>query len=168
MSVISLIVILTVVVLSSKILPRPEVIPSFVKYQPLLHASINGICSILLLLSLYFIKKKNISAHKSINLFTFFLSAIFLVSYIAYHYLSEATTFPKENSLRPVYLFILSSHIILAALVFPMILLSFYWGLKNEVKKHKKLVRWTFPIWLYVTITGVVVYVMISPYYQFQ
>ena len=76
-------------------------------------------------------------------------------------------SFPTGNPVRPLYLFILSSHIILAAVVLPLILLSFYHGLKNNVAKHRKLTRWSFPIWLYVTVTGVVVYLMISPYYQF-
>jgi putative membrane protein len=77
------------------------------------------------------------------------------------------TSFPAGNSLRPLYLVILVSHIVLAALVLPLILLSFHKGLQNQVEKHKKLVRWAFPIWLYVTVTGVIVYLMISPYYPF-
>ena len=77
------------------------------------------------------------------------------------------TTFPKDNPLRPVYLFILLTHIVLAAIVLPLVLISFYFGLKNEVVKHRKIVRFSYPIWLYVTITGVVVYLMIKPYYPF-
>jgi putative membrane protein len=80
--------------------------------------------------------------------------------------MAQETTFPADNSLRPVYLTILISHIILAALVLPLILLSFHKGFQNQVEKHKKLVRFAFPIWLYVTVTGVVVYLMISPYYS--
>ncbi len=166
-AIISLVVVLLVAVLSAKILPKPDTQPYFVRFQPLLHACINGTCAILLMISFYFIRKKNVPMHKRLNLTTFFLSAIFLVSYVVYHYLKGDSSFPKDNPLRPIYLFILASHILLAILVFPMILLSFYWGLKNEVKKHRKLVRFTFPIWLYVCITGVVVYIMISPYYQF-
>jgi len=77
------------------------------------------------------------------------------------------TKFPADNPLRPVYLFILISHIILAAFVMPLVLISFYLGLTMQVKRHRKLTRWSFPIWLYVAVTGVVVYLLISPYYRF-
>jgi putative membrane protein len=164
---ISIFVFIAVVILNRKILPRPEIIPSFVQLLPKLNAIINGTCSVLLLISLYFIKQKNIAAHKRTNIITFILSSLFLVSYILFHYFADETKFPTENPLRPIYLIILISHIILAAGVLPLILLSFYYGLQLNVAKHKKLVRWTYPIWLYVTITGVIVYLMISPYYNF-
>ncbi len=160
---VSVIVFLVVIVLN--IIPKPDFVPSFTKRLPLANAFINGTCSLLLLLSLYFIRKKNISAHKKINITAFFLSCLFLVFYILYHYFTEETRFPKENPIRPVYLALLASHIILASLILPFILMSFYRGLNMQVEKHKKIVRWTYPIWLYVTISGVVVYLMISPYY---
>lgn len=164
----SIVVFVAVIVLNKKILPVPEVIPSFVYKLPKLNALINGTCSLLLLLSLYFIKQKNIEIHKKLNIITFCLSAVFLLSYITYHWMAKETTFPADNSLRPVYLTILISHIILAALVLPLILLSFHKGFQNQVEKHKRLVRFAFPIWLYVTVTGVVVYLMISPYYLYR
>jgi len=165
--VLSVVIFAAVVVLNRKILPVPEVIPEFVFKLPKLNAMINFTCTILLLLSLYMIKQKNIQLHKKLNVITFCLSAVFLVSYVTYHWMMPETSFPAGNSLRPVYLTILISHIVLAALVLPLILLSFHKGLQNQVEKHKKLVRWAFPIWLYVTVTGVVVYLMISPYYPF-
>jgi putative membrane protein len=120
------------------------------------------------------IKQKNIAVHKKLNIITFCLSSVFLLSYITYHWMAQETSFPAESVLRTPYLVILISHIILAAIVLPLVLLSFYYGLKSQlpngqkyILKHKKLTRWSFPIWLYVTITGVVVYLMISPYYQF-
>lgn len=163
----SVVVFLAVVVLNRKWLPRPDDIPSFVFFLPKLNALINGTCSVLLLISLYFIKQKNIAAHKTVNIITFALSSLFLVSYVLFHYFADETIFPQDNPMRPLYLVILISHIILAALVLPLVLLSFYHGLLLNVERHKKLVRWTFPIWLYVTVTGVVVYLMISPYYAF-
>ncbi len=163
----SSVVFLLVLILDSKILPRPQPMPSFAKYLPLLNAIINGTCAVLLLLSLKAILAKNVQRHKKINILTFVLSTIFLLSYVTYHWLSEETKYPLDNPMRPLYLGILISHIILAAIVLPMILLSFWYGLSNQVQKHRKLVRFTFPIWLYVTITGVVVYLMISPYYNF-
>lgn len=165
--ILSVVIFAAVVVLNRKILPVPEIIPDFVFKLPKLNAMINGTCSVLLLLSLYMIKQKNIAVHKKLNLITFCLSAVFLVSYVTYHWMMPETVFPEGNSLRPLYLVILVSHIVLAALVLPLILLSFHKGLQNQVEKHKKLVRWAFPIWLYVTITGVIVYLMISPYYPF-
>jgi putative membrane protein len=170
---VSVFVFVAVIVLNKKILPVPETIPAFVFKLPKLNAMINGTCSILLLLSLYMIKQKKIATHKKINIVTFILSSIFLICYITYHWLAQETAYP-EGSLRATYLIILISHIILAALVLPLVLLSFYYGLKTQgpnghvyYQKHKKITRWSFPIWLYVTITGVVVYVMISPYYPF-
>jgi len=178
---VSVFVFLVVFILSLKILPRPAQVPSFAIFLPKLNAILNGTCSILLLVSLYFIKQKNITAHKRINIVAFILSSLFLVSYILFHYLTPETRYgdingdgilsPSElaaaGSMRTLYFCVLVPHIILAAVVLPLILLSFYRGLQMQVEKHKKIVRWAFPIWLYVTVTGVIVYIMISPYYHF-
>lgn len=177
---ISIIVLLVVIILQLKLIPAPHPVPDFTYFLPRLNAFINGLCSILLIISLYFIKRKNIEMHKSINFVTFFLSSIFLISYIVFHYLAPETRFGDVNhdgvlslseknttgSIRYLYYIILVSHIILAACVLPLILLSFYRGLQMQVELHKKVVRFTFPIWLYVTITGVIVYFMICPYYS--
>jgi putative membrane protein len=173
--VISVVVFVAVIILNRKILPVPEVIPDFVYKLPKLNAFINGTCSLLLLLSLYFIRQKNIALHRKVNVIAFCLSAVFLLSYITYHWMAQETTYPADNPLRTPYLVILVSHIILAAAVLPLILLSFYYGLKSQqpdgehyVQKHRKLTRWSYPVWLYVTITGVVVYLMISPFYAYS
>jgi putative membrane protein len=162
---ISVFVLLVVIILNRKIIPAPAQLPSFTYFLPKLNAILNGSCSVLLLISLYFIKKGNIAAHKRANILAFCLSSLFLVSYILFHYLAPETHFGGTGPVKYMYFFILITHIILAAGVLPLILLSFYRGLQMQVEKHRKLVRWTFPIWLYVTITGVVVYLMISPYY---
>ena len=179
---ISIFVFVVVLILNRKIIPAPAVMPAFTPYLPKLNAILNGTCSVLLLISLYFIKQRNITMHKRINILAFILSSLFLVSYILFHWLlPRETVFGDTNgdgllspaeataagSMRTIYLTILISHIILAAGVLPLILLSFYRGLQMQVEKHKKLVRWTFPIWLYVTVTGVIVYLMVSPYYHF-
>lgn len=161
--IISVLVFSIVVILN--ILPKPSFTPSFIKHLPLLNAYINGTCSVLLILSLLFIKRKNILIHKRLNITAFLLSCLFLISYILYHYFSVETKFPHDNPLRPVYLFILLTHILLASTILPFILMSFYYGLKMQVGSHKKFVRWSYPIWLYVTISGVVIYLMISPFY---
>ena len=179
---VTIFVITVVVVLNRHLIPGPAVAPAFTPYLPMLNAFLNGTCTVLLLTSLYFIKKGNIKVHKRLNIITFCLSSLFLVSYILFHYLMRNDTLygdanfdgvlsPAERAvvggMRTLYLCILVPHIILAAGVLPLILLSFYRGLQMQVAKHKKLVRWTFPIWLYVTITGVIVYLMIQPYYHF-
>jgi len=156
-----------VVILNRKVLPRPEVLPDFATYLPSLNAFINATCSVLLIASYRAIRAKKVATHRKLNLLTFLLSAVFIVSYVAYHWMADETTYPADSPVRPVYLTILFSHIILAALVLPLVLISFYYGLTNQVAKHRKMTRWSFPIWLYVTVTGVIVYLMISPYYPF-
>jgi putative membrane protein len=179
---VTIFVITVVILLNRHLIPGPAMPPAFTPYLPLLNAFLNGTCSVLLLTSLYFIKNGNITVHKRLNILTFCLSSLFLVSYILFHYLMRNDTIYGDingdgllskseladaGSLRKIYLLILVPHIVLAAGVLPLILLSFYRGLQMQVEKHKKLVRWAFPIWLFVTISGVVVYLMIKPYYHF-
>jgi putative membrane protein len=163
----SVLVFLIVLILNRNILPKPEIPPAFVPFLPKLNALLNGTCTVLLLLSYYFIRKKNIPAHRRINIIAFSLSSLFLISYVMFHFFAEETKFPFDHPLRSLYLSILISHIALAAIVLPLVLISFYRGLNMQVEKHRKIVRWAFPIWLYVTVSGVVVYLMISPYYNF-
>ena len=166
--ILSFVVLGAVIVLNQKVLPRPEPTPGFVYYLPMLNAFINGTCFVLLLISLLLIRRKNIAAHKRVNLTAFFLSALFLVSYITYHWIiPQETRYPSGNPMKYLYYVVLISHIVLAAIVLPMVLISFYRGLQMNVEKHRRIVRWSFPIWLYVTLSGVVVYLMISPYYNF-
>ncbi len=162
---ISVLIFIAVIVLNRKVLPAPIELPSWTYLLPKLNAFINGTCTILLLLSLYFIKNKNIAAHKAVNLSAFALSSVFLVSYVVFHWIAPQTYYPENAPNANLYYVILVSHIALAALVLPLVLLSFYRGLQMQVDLHKKIVRFAYPIWLYVTITGVIVYLMISPYY---
>ena len=162
---ISGIVFLLILVLSR--LPKAETVPSFVKFLPALNAFLNGTTSVLLIISYYFIRRKKIQVHKRLNLAAVILSTVFLLSYVTFHSYGIETKYPVESPWRPVYLFILSSHIVLAAIVLPLVLISLHRGLTNQVLRHKRIVRWSYPVWLYVTITGVIVYLMISPYYKF-
>lgn len=167
---ISIIVLLAVVLLQANLVnlfPNHDVLPKWVQFLPTLNASINGTCTILLLASYYFIRKKNIRMHKILNITTLILSSLFLISYLIFHSAGLETKYGGVGAIRYVYFFILITHIILAAIVLPLVLLSFYRGMKMQVEKHRKLVRWAFPIWLYVTISGVIVYLMVSPYYSF-
>ncbi len=165
--VVSVVVFAVVVILNRKLIPVSIPTPEFVYFLPKLNAIINASCSVLLMLSLYQIKQKNIERHKRLNILTFLLSSLFLVSYIIFHYFVKETTYGGQGLIKYIYYTILITHIVLAAAVLPLVLLSFNNGLKLQVEKHRKLVRYTFPIWLYVTITGVIVYLMISPYYTF-
>lgn len=162
---ISVFVLFAVILLNRKVLPRPEPMPGFVTWLPALNATINATCSLLLILSYRAIRRKDIQLHKKLNLTTFLLSCLFLISYISYHWMADETRFPADHPLRPVYLTILLSHIVLAAGVLPLVLQTFYLGLTNKVEKHRRWAKITFPIWLYVTITGVIVYLMIRPHY---
>ena len=163
--IISIVVFLLVLILSR--LPKSSDVPEWVELLPGINAFLNGSTFIILLISFYFIRRKRISIHRKLNIAACILSTLFLLSYVTFHSFGVETRFPVENPLRPVYLIILSTHIILAAAVLPLVLLSLYRGLTMQVDRHKKLTRWSFPIWLYVTFTGVVVYLMISPYYKF-
>lgn len=136
-----------------------------VKLLPLLNAVFNSFTFLALLIALLAIKKKNIRMHRSFILMAFVTTTLFLVSYVTYHYLTESTPYGGEGILRGIYFFVLLTHIVLAIVVVPLALLSLARGLSNQVDKHRKIARWTMPIWLYVSLTGVVVYLMISPYY---
>lgn len=178
---VSALICVVVVVLNQKLIPVPDSFPSFIYKLPLLNAFLNGTCSVLLVASLLAIKKRNIELHKKLNLTAFLLSSLFLISYVTAHYFIPDTKFgdvdhngvleqvelSAVSSIRSIYLVILLSHILLAVIVLPMILLSFYYALKDDRVKHKKITRFSYPIWLYVTVTGVVVYALISPYYNY-
>ena len=144
----------------------PEIATDFNwKILPKFHAILNGMVTILLLLSFYFIKNKKIQAHKMCNVSALMLSAIFLVSYVTYHTFTSSTSFGGEGYIRYIYFFILLTHIVLAAIILPIILFTFLRAFVGKFESHKKIARWTLPLWLYVSITGVIVYLMISPYY---
>lgn len=130
-----------------------------------LNAVINSAVSVLLVAAFILVKQRKIEAHKNIMLGAIVLSVVFLVSYIAHHLFAGETSYKGTGTLRTIYLIILASHIILAAIILPFILLTAYRSLSGDIGKHKKIARYTFPLWLYVSVTGVVVYLLISPYY---
>ena len=131
-----------------------------------INAAINSTVSVLLLLALLAVKNKKYLLHKRIMITAIILSCLFLVSYICHHLFTGETKFGGEGNIRYVYYFILGMHIILAAIILPFILFTAYRSMIGEFAKHKKLARITWPIWFYVAVTGVVVYFMISPYYN--
>jgi len=131
----------------------------------LINAVINSAVSLLLIWALVAVKGKNYLLHKKLMLTAIVLSVLFLLSYIAHHLLAGDTVYGGEGNIRYFYYFILITHIILAAIILPFILFTAYRSLTGEYDKHKKLARYTWPLWLYVSVTGVLVYLMISPYY---
>lgn len=128
---------------------------------PALNASLNATCAVLLLSGYFFIRRKKITAHKICMGLAFVVSTIFLVSYLYYHAHHGSTPFLRQGWIRPVYFTILVSHTILAAVIVPLALITLYRAWKAQFDKHVRIARVTFPIWLYVSITGVVIYWML-------
>ncbi|MEB2777034.1 DUF420 domain-containing protein [Algoriphagus sp. D3-2-R+10] len=137
----------------------------WVYFLPHLNAVINTAATLALVAGLLFIKKGNIPYHRASMTIAFGLGAIFLVSYVIYHAGAERTSFGGEGVVRSVYYFLLLTHIILAAVALFPILFAYYYGYTDQREKHRKVVKFAYPIWLYVTVSGVIVYLMISPYY---
>ena len=134
---------------------------------PRLNAILNGCAFGCLALSLWSIKKGEVARHRALNTAALGLSGLFLISYVTFHLLTESTRFGGEGPIRTVYFIILISHILLSAAIVPLALFSYARGLAGEIERHRRLARITMPMWLYVTATGVIVYLMISPYYPY-
>jgi putative membrane protein len=134
-------------------------------FLPPVYASINGLTAILLIAAFAFIKRGNQRAHELLMKTCIGLSATFLVMYVVYHMTSDSTAYGGEGAIRYFYYFILISHILLSVVVIPLVLFTFARALGRDFVRHKRLARITFPVWLYVAVTGVIVYLMICPYY---
>jgi putative membrane protein len=132
---------------------------------PAFHAIINGTTAVLLILGLGFIRAKMINAHRASMLMAFGLSAVFLVSYVISKLNADPVPFGGDGMVKSVYFFILITHIVLSVPVLPLAMFAIYRGWTNSIAKHKKIVRFAFPVWLYVAITGVLVYIFMAPYY---
>lgn len=135
-------------------------------FLPPIYATINGITAVLLVVAVVAIKNGKRLLHERIMKTCIGLSACFLVMYVIYHMTSETTHFGGTGAIRYIYLFILATHIVLSIVIIPMVLFSFVRALSGDFERHRKLSKVTFPLWLYVAVTGVVVYLMISPYMQ--
>ena len=135
-------------------------------FLPPIYATINGITAVILIAALWAIKNKKVRLHQNLMKSAIACSILFLVMYMAYHMTSDSTKFGGEGVLRYVYFFILITHILLSIIVIPFVLITYVRALAERFDKHRKIARITFPIWLYVAISGVVVYLMISPYYN--
>ena len=135
-------------------------------FLPPIYAAVNGYTTIILLFALWAIKNRKINLHEQLMKTAIGLSLVFLIMYVAYHLTSDPTPFEGEGWVKNVYYFILISHILLSITIIPLVLISYVRAITQQFTLHRKIARITFPIWLYVTITGVIVYLMISPYYN--
>ena len=136
-------------------------------FLPPIYSSLNALTAVLLVLALLAIKSKKIKLHQRLMQTCIALSLVFLVMYIAYHMTTDPTTFGGEGYVKSLYFFILISHILLSIALIPLVLISYVRAFQEEFPAHRKISKITFPIWLYVALTGVVVYLMISPYYVY-
>lgn len=136
-----------------------------VKFLPSLNAVLNSLTAVCLLLGYYFVRQKQIVRHRAMMVTAFTLGGIFLLSYVTYHSQEASTPFGGIGTIRYIYFFLLLSHIALAVVTVGLVLFTLYFALTEQFTKHRKIARWTFPVWLYVSVTGVIVYFMISPYY---
>lgn len=134
-------------------------------FLPPIYATTNGITAIVLVLGVIAIKNGKQKLHERLMTFAIALSVAFLVMYVAYHMTSDSTKFGGEGIIRYVYFFILVTHILLSIVIIPLVLITYVRALAQRFDRHRKIARITFPLWLYVAVTGVVVYLMISPYY---
>jgi putative membrane protein len=135
-------------------------------FLPHVYATINGLTAILLITAVAAIKNKRVILHRRLMKTCIVLSCLFLIMYVLYHMTSESTPFGGEGWIRRIYFFILASHILLSVGVIPLVLFTFVRALSGDFERHRALARFTFPVWLYVAVTGVIVYLMISPYYS--
>lgn len=147
-------------------LPKLESLKKYdFSFLPLTNAVLNSLTFIALIIALIAIKNKDLRRHKAFVFLALFWTGLFLVSYLLYHFSVPSTKFGGEGLIRYVYFFILLTHIILAIVIVPLVLITIGYGFNLDLSKHRKIAKWTMPLWLYVSLTGVLVYIMISPYY---
>ncbi len=134
-------------------------------FLPPIYATINGITALLLILGVVAIKKANRALHNKLMTSAIACSVVFLLMYVAYHMTAEPTSFGGEGIIKYIYFFLLITHIVLSVTIIPLVLFTYVRALSGQFESHKKLAKITFPLWLYVAVTGVIVYLMIAPYY---
>lgn len=161
--ILSVIIPLAVAALFGVKLPNVEPL----MFLPPIYATINAITACVLTVAFLAIRSGKIILHKRLMTFAIFLSALFLMMYVAYHMTSDSTKFGGDGVIKFVYYLILITHILLSIVVIPFVLITYARAITNNIERHKKIARITFPLWLYVAISGVLVYILISPYYQY-
>lgn len=141
--------------------PAADASSTRLPFLPALNALLNGLSAVALMIGFTFVRARRIAAHRASMITAFVFSTLFLASYILHHYLHGDVRYPLHAALRSVYLPILASHIILAIVALPLVLVTFFFSLSGRILQHRKVARWTFPLWLYVSVTGVVTYAML-------
>ena len=137
----------------------------FISYLPHLNACLNGTSALLLFSGYAFIRQRNVNAHRTCQVSALIVSILFLASYLTYHYHHGATRFQGTGLVRPIYFTILTTHTILAIVIVPLVAITFYRAFRKDFMRHRRIARITLPIWLYVSITGVIVYLMLYQIY---
>jgi putative membrane protein len=141
--------------------PAADTARAKLPFLPALNAVLNGLSAIALLVGFTFIRARKIAAHRASMITAFVFSTLFLISYILHHYLHGDVRYPIHAAYRSVYLPVLATHIVLATATLPLVLVTFFFSLSGRFPQHRKVARWTLPLWLYVSITGVITYVML-------
>ena len=139
--------------------------PGVIPYLPHVNAVLNSASALLLISGYFFIRRMRVKAHRNCQVSAVLTSTLFLISYLTYHYYHGATRFPGQGLVRALYFTILTSHTILAIVIVPMVLVTLSRALRGDFERHRKIARWTLPLWIYVSVTGVVVYLMLYHFY---
>ncbi|HVQ37271.1 MAG TPA: DUF420 domain-containing protein [Pyrinomonadaceae bacterium] len=139
--------------------------PEFISYLPHVNAILNTTSAVLLITGYRFIRAQRVDAHRKCQVAAFLTSTLFLISYLTYHYYHGDTRFLGQGIVRPFYFAVLISHVILAVVIVPLILITLYRAARGDFIRHKRIARWTLPLWLYVSVTGVIVYLMLYHFY---
>jgi uncharacterized membrane protein YozB (DUF420 family) len=140
----------------------------YVPVLPHLNALLNSTSALLLIAGYLLIRAHRVNAHRNCQISALVSSTLFLTSYLTYHYFHGTTRFPGQGIIRPIYFFILVSHTILAIVIVPLVFVTFYRALRADFFRHRRIARWTLPLWLYVSVTGVIVYLMLYRIYPAQ
>lgn len=159
--ILSIVIPLVVAILFGVRLPNVEPL----SFLPPIYATTNALTAVILITAFWAIKNKKQKLHENLMKFAILLSLLFLVMYVAYHMTSDPTPFGGDGAVKYIYYFVLISHIVLSIAVIPFVLITYVRAITKSFERHKKIARITFPLWLYVAISGVIVYLMISPYY---
>src|SRR5688572_29881514 len=139
--------------------------PDYIPYLPHLNALLNSTSALFLIAGYGFIRAGRIQAHRTCQVTAVITSTLFLISYLTYHYYHGDTPFPGQGIVRPFYFAILITHVILAIVIVPLVLITLYRAVRLDFMRHRRIARWTLPLWLYVSVTGVIVYLMLYHFY---